>query len=80
MTLIASIAGLKGSTDLGAYAISKVAEHQIARNLACEYGKYNIRINAIAPGLIKTDFAKALWTDPVRLERVSVCRRSELAT
>ena len=71
VTLIASIAGLKGSTDLGAYAISKVAEHQIARNLACEYGKYNIRINAIAPGLIKTDFAKALWTDPVRLERVS---------
>ena len=71
VTLIASIAGLKGSTDLGAYAISKVAEHQIARNLACEYGKYNIRVNAIAPGLIKTDFAKALWTDPARLERVS---------
>jgi NAD(P)-dependent dehydrogenase (short-subunit alcohol dehydrogenase family) len=71
ITIIASIAGLKGSTDLGAYAISKVAEHQIARNLACEYGEYNIRVNAIAPGLIKTDFAKALWTDPDRLARVS---------
>jgi NAD(P)-dependent dehydrogenase (short-subunit alcohol dehydrogenase family) len=71
IVIIASIAGLKGSTDLGAYAISKVAEHQIARNLAVEYGQYNIRVNAIAPGLIKTDFAKALWTDPVRLERVS---------
>nr|MCH9672951.1 glucose 1-dehydrogenase [Gammaproteobacteria bacterium] len=69
--IIASIAGLKGSKDLGAYAISKVAEHQIARNLAVEYGEHNIRINAIAPGLIKTDFAKALWTDPERLDRVS---------
>ncbi|MEM7251317.1 MAG: SDR family oxidoreductase [Pseudomonadota bacterium] len=71
IVIIASIAGLKGSKDLGAYAISKVAEHQIARNLAVEYSQHNIRINAIAPGLIKTDFAKALWTDPERLERVS---------
>jgi NAD(P)-dependent dehydrogenase (short-subunit alcohol dehydrogenase family) len=71
IVIIASIAGLKGSTDLGAYAISKVAEHQIARNLAVEYGPHGIRVNAIAPGLIKTDFAKALWTDPARLEKVS---------
>ena len=71
IVLIASIAGLKGSPDLGAYAISKVAEHQIARNLAVEYGPHNIRVNAIAPGLVKTGFAKALWTDPVRLEAVS---------
>ena len=71
ITIIASIAGLKGTKDLGAYAISKVAEHQIARNLAVEYGPHNVRVNAIAPGLIKTDFAKALWTDPERLERVS---------
>lgn len=71
ITIIASIAGLKGNKDLGAYAISKVAEHQIARNLAVEYGPDNIRVNAIAPGLIKTDFAKALWTNPERLEKVS---------
>ena len=71
IVIIASIAGLKGSTDLGTYAISKVAEHQIARNLAVEYGPHGIRVNAIAPGLIKTDFAKALWTDPARLEKVS---------
>ncbi|MCP4222608.1 MAG: glucose 1-dehydrogenase [Actinomycetia bacterium] len=70
VTLIASIAGLKGSTDLGAYAISKVAEHQMARNLAVENGPHGIRVNAIAPGLIRTDFAQALWTDPVRLEAV----------
>ena len=42
----------------------------MARNLAVEYGTHNIRVNAIAPGLVKTDFAKALWTDPERLERV----------
>jgi len=71
ITIIASIAGLKGNKDLGAYAISKVAEHQIARNLAVEYGPDNVRVNAIAPGLIKTDFAKALWTNPERLEKVS---------
>jgi len=68
--IIASIAGLKGSVELSAYAISKVAEHQIARNLAVEYGPMGIRVNAIAPGLIKTDFAKALWTNPVRLDMV----------
>jgi len=68
--IIASVSGLKGSVELSAYAISKVAEHQIARNLAVEYGPHGIRINAIAPGLIKTDFAKALWTNPARLEMV----------
>ncbi len=70
VTLIASIAGLKGSVDLGAYAISKVAEHQMARNLAVENGPRGIRVSAIAPGLIKTDFAQALWTDPQRLAAV----------
>ena len=60
ITIISSIGGLKGSTVLGAYAISKAADMQLARNLACEYGKHNIRVNCIAPGLIKTDFARAL--------------------
>lgn len=71
IVIIASIAGLKGNADLGAYAISKVAEHQLARNLAVEYGPHGIRVNAIAPGLVRTDFAKALWTDPARLAGVS---------
>ena len=62
--IVSSIGGLKGSTVLGAYAISKAADMQLARNLACEYGKHNIRVNCIAPGLIKTDFAKALWDNP----------------
>lgn len=63
ITIISSIGGLKGSNILGAYAISKAADMQLARNLAVEYGEKGIRVNAIAPGLIKTYFAKALWED-----------------
>ena len=66
--IVSSIGGLKGSTILGAYAISKAADMQLARNLACEYGKHNVRVNCIAPGLIKTDFAKALWDNPDNLK------------
>lgn len=64
VTIISSIGGLRGSTVLGAYAISKAADMQLARNLAAEYGPDNVRVNCIAPGLIKTDFAKALWDNP----------------
>ncbi|MGE0153623.1 MAG: SDR family NAD(P)-dependent oxidoreductase [Reyranellaceae bacterium] len=59
--LISSIAGIKGSQTLGAYGVSKAADMALVRNLAIELGKDNIRVNAIAPGLIKTDFAKPLW-------------------
>lgn len=62
--IVSSIGGLKGSRDLGAYCISKAADMQLARNLATEWGKHNVRINCIAPGLIKTDFARALWENP----------------
>jgi NAD(P)-dependent dehydrogenase (short-subunit alcohol dehydrogenase family) len=62
--IVSSIGGLRGSKVLGAYAISKAADMQMARNLAMEYGIHNIRANAIAPGLIQTDFARALWEDP----------------
>jgi NAD(P)-dependent dehydrogenase (short-subunit alcohol dehydrogenase family) len=61
--IISSIGGLHGSSILGTYAISKAADFQLARNLAVEYGPDNIRANCIAPGLIKTYFAKALWDD-----------------
>src|SRR6202158_3911714 len=65
--IVSSIGGIKGSTILGAYAISKAADMQLARNLACEYGPHNVRVNCIAAGLIKTDFAKALWDNPANL-------------
>ena len=59
--IISSIAGLQGTPVLGAYAISKAADSQLARNISVEYGTNNIRANCISPGLIKTDFARALW-------------------
>ena len=62
--IISSIGGLRGSAVLGTYAISKAADFQLARNIAVEYGAKNIRANAIAPGLVKTQFAKALWDNP----------------
>ena len=67
--IISSIGGLRGSPVIGTYCISKAADFQLARNLAVEYGKDNIRANCIAPGLIKTYFAKALWDNPDILER-----------
>ena len=66
--IVSSIGGLRGSTLIGAYCISKAADMQLARNLAHEFGPDNVRVNCIAPGLIKTDFARALWEDPERIE------------
>ena len=68
IVIISSIGGLRGSTVIGAYCISKAADMQLARNLAHEFGPDNVRVNCIAPGLIKTDFAKALWEDPERIK------------
>lgn len=62
--IVSSIGGLRGSSVIGAYDVSKAADFQLARNLAVELGPDNIRVNCIAPGLIKTDFSKALWDNP----------------
>jgi len=62
--IVSSIGGLRASPTIGAYCISKAADMQLARNLAVELGPDNIRVNAIAPGLVKTKFARALWDDP----------------
>lgn len=62
--VVSSIGGLIGSDVIGAYNLSKAADFQLVRNLAIEFGPYNIRVNAIAPGVIRTDFAKALYEDP----------------
>ena len=61
--VVSSIGGLRGSPTIGAYNVSKAADFQLVRNYAVENGKHNIRINAIAPGVVKTDFARALWED-----------------
>jgi len=69
--VVSSVGGLRGSEVIGAYCISKAADMQLARNLAKELGPHNIRVNCVAPGLVKTDFAKALWDTPAGEERAS---------
>jgi NAD(P)-dependent dehydrogenase (short-subunit alcohol dehydrogenase family) len=65
--IISSIAGLRGDATIGTYGISKAADFQLARNLAVEWGPKDVTVNCIAPGLVRTDFARALWEDPQRL-------------
>jgi dehydrogenase/reductase SDR family protein 4 len=70
--VVGSIGGLLANTVIGAYGISKAADHHLVRNLAAEWGPRNVRVNAIAPGLVRTDFARALWEDPQRVaERIA---------
>ena len=69
--IVSSIGGLTGSAIIGAYNISKAADFQLARNLAAEFGPAGVRVNCIAPGLVRTDFAKALWDDPDTLKAVT---------
>jgi dehydrogenase/reductase SDR family member 4 len=70
--LVGSIGGLLANTVIGAYGISKAAGHHLVRNLAAEWGPKNVRVNAIAPGLVKTEFARALWENEARrAERIA---------
>jgi NAD(P)-dependent dehydrogenase (short-subunit alcohol dehydrogenase family) len=62
--IISSVGGLLGSPVIGVYGISKAADMALARNICVEWGSKNIRANCIAPGLVRTDFAKALWDNP----------------
>ncbi len=71
ITIISSIGGLQASDVIGAYNISKAADMQLARNLALEFGRDNVRVNTIAPGLVKTDFARALWENPEILKQAT---------
>jgi NAD(P)-dependent dehydrogenase (short-subunit alcohol dehydrogenase family) len=69
VVFISSIGGLRGTDVLGAYGMSKAADFALARNLAVEWGPRNVRVNCVAPGLVKTDFARALWEDEAMLAR-----------
>ncbi|WP_448664320.1 SDR family oxidoreductase [Sphingomonas sp. CJ20] len=71
IVIVSSIGGLRGSPVIGAYNVSKAADFQLARNYAVEFGPDNVRVNCIAPGLIRTDFARALWEDPERAAAVN---------
>lgn len=68
--VISSVGGLRGDAHIGAYNMSKAADMQLVRNLAVEWGPQKIRCNTIAPGLIKTDFARALWQNPKLLASI----------
>ncbi len=71
--LVGSIGGMLANTVIGAYGMSKAAGHHLVRNLAAEWGPKNVRVNAIAPGLVKTEFARALWEDKKRrAERIAI--------
>ena len=70
--IVSSIGGLKASEVIGAYNISKAADFQLARNLAAEFGRHQVRVNCIAPGLVRTDFARALWENPETLKAVTM--------
>ncbi len=67
--IVSSIGGLNASPVIGAYNISKAADIMLVKNYALEFGQHNIRTNAIAPGLFRTDFAKALWENPEILKQ-----------
>lgn len=76
IVLVSSIAGLTGSRYIGTYALSKAAQMQLARNLALEFGAAGIRVNAVAPGLIKTDFSQPLMENEAMVNRI--CNDSAL--
>ncbi len=64
---VSSIGGRRGNDDIGTYGMSKAAVEAMARNLAVGWGRHSIRVNCIAPGLVRTEFARALWDDPEKL-------------
>src|SRR6266513_2707912 len=66
---IISIGALKASTVIGMYGVTKAADYALCRSLAAEWGPDGVRVNCIAPGLIETDFARALYEDPERRAR-----------
>lgn len=69
--IVSSIGGMQASTSIGAYNVSKAADFGLARNLAVELGPDGVRVDCIAPGLVRTDFARALWENPDALRAIT---------
>jgi NAD(P)-dependent dehydrogenase (short-subunit alcohol dehydrogenase family) len=67
---IASIAGLRPQTGGLAYSFTKAGLIMMTKVWAAEFGAHNVRVNAIAPGLIQTDFSEYFWKDPERRESI----------
>ena len=67
--ITSSIAGIRGNKAIGLYGVSKAANAELARNLAVEWGPRNVRVNAISPGLIRTEFARPLLDNADVMER-----------
>ena len=82
VVIVSSIGGLRGSPVIGAYGISKAADFSLCRSLAGEWGPKGVRVNCVAPGLVKTDFARALWEErgapeaPLRHHPIAPHRRT----
>lgn len=64
IVLLSSIAGLRGNGAIGLYGMTKAAVSQLARNLAVEWGPSGVRANAVAPGLVATEWAEAIIGNP----------------
>ena len=67
---MASTAAMKAAPEMGAYCIAKAGVVMLTRVLALELAKYNIRVNAIAPSIVKTKFSQPLWSDPDTLKQI----------
>ncbi len=66
---VSSAGGVSPAEGLGPYCISKAGINMLTKQMALEMGPYNVRVNAIAPRIVKTDFSKALWTNEKLMER-----------
>src|SRR6201993_1143169 len=73
---IISVAAVRATTVLGMYGVTKAADYALCRNLAAEWGPDNVRVNCIAPGLVKTEFARVLYEDPQRRAAPEAARRA----
>jgi NAD(P)-dependent dehydrogenase (short-subunit alcohol dehydrogenase family) len=67
---IASTAALKAAPQLGAYCLAKAGVVMLTKVLAVELGQYNIRVNAVAPYIVKTKFSQPLWSEPEALKQI----------